>query len=95
LKIESLVKFLELIKGLKGNIDLYEISEYKGKTLLDFQCDFPPYEITYTSEDVMGCLYDETKKVLSLVDEIYMGEDGSAITNSYCIGENGKILANP
>lgn len=87
------MKILELIKNSKGNIDLYDISEYKGKTFLDFISDFPPYEIMYTSEDVMGCSSDKKGNSFSLVNEIYIGDDNIPVTNSFCISENGDILS--
>lgn len=77
MKIERLVKILELIKKLRGNVDLYDINEFKGKTSLDFKCDFAPYDIAYTHE--------ETKDCENLVNEIYMGENGRPVNTIYCI----------
>lgn len=93
MKITTLIKIISLINRLKGDIDLYDIREYRGKTILDFKCAFPPYDIRYTSEEVKGCLYGETKKVFAIVNEIYIDENSDPITNTFWIGEDGGILS--
>lgn len=85
MKIEKLMKMLDAIKGLQGDIDLYDISEYRGKTFLDFKSDFPPYEVTYTYEEVKGSENE--------FSELYVSSgDNKPTINIYCMTDNGGCL---
>lgn len=73
------MKVLERIKDLRGNVSLYDISEYRGITYLYFKADLPPYELTYLMEKVPNCSDGTEHKKLMSIYEISIDENEKPI----------------
>jgi hypothetical protein len=69
------MKVLERVKDIRGDINLYDISEYRGKIYLSFHCDFHPYQLTYLIE----CAEEAGNKKLMSIYELSVENDEKLI----------------